>query len=79
MIGRTSALHVLPGVLATGTESHRAAVLLESRFPARAGDEGQIVFAHSGGVEDAAVQARMEALFADVAAVPGVTAVVSPY
>src|SRR5439155_17465015 len=31
------------------TESQRAAALLETRFPARAGDEGQIVFAHHGG------------------------------
>jgi RND superfamily putative drug exporter len=61
------------------TESARAAKLLETRFPARAGDEGQIVFAHDGGVQDSTVQARMEALFADVAEVPGVTAVVSPY
>jgi putative drug exporter of the RND superfamily len=64
------------------TESARAAALLETRFPARAGDEGQIVFAHDasrGGVQDAALQARMEQLFAEVAEVPGVTAVVSPY
>ncbi len=66
------------------TESQRAADLLASRFPARAGDEGQIVFAPAGpakgaGVADPAVQARMEALFVEVAKVPGVTAVVSPY
>src|SRR3954452_18964399 len=58
------------------TESARAAALLETRFPARAGDEGQIVFAHDGGVDAATVQARMEDLFAEVAQVPGVTAVV---
>ncbi|MDQ1430541.1 MAG: putative drug exporter of the superfamily, partial [Actinomycetota bacterium] len=67
-----------------GTESQRAADLLASRFPAHAGDEGQVVFARTGGVQggtvqDPAVQARMEALFAEVAKVPGVTAVVSPY
>ncbi len=67
------------GFSLTDTESARAAQLLETRFPARAGDEGQIVFAHSGGVQDAAVETRMEQLFADVAKVPGVTAVVSPY
>ena len=67
------------GFSLTDTESQRAADLLESRFPARAGDEGQIVFAHAGGVQDAAVQTRMEQLFAEVAKVPGVTAVVSPY
>ncbi len=67
------------GFSLTDTESARAAQLLETRFPARAGDEGQIVFAHSGGVQDAAVETRMEQLFTDVAKVPGVTAVVSPY
>src|SRR3954471_12877620 len=53
------------GFSLTDTESARAAQLLESRFPARAGDEGQIVFAHdsngganagpkgAGGVQDA--------------------------
>src|SRR6266571_5033029 len=50
-----------------GTESQRAA------------DEGQIVFSAPAGVRDPAVQARMEALFAEVARVPGVTSVASPY
>src|SRR5215218_8339614 len=74
------------GFSLTDTESARAAQLLETRFPARAGDEGQIVFAHdsngganAGGVQDAAVQARMEELFAAVGKVSGVTSVVSPY
>src|SRR5690349_20093582 len=48
------------------TESQRAADLLASRFPARAGDEGQIVFAHTGGVTDATVQTRLDRLFAQV-------------
>ena len=63
------------GFALSGTESQRAADLLESRFPARAGDEGQVVFTPTDG----AVQTRIEALFADVAKVPGVTAVVSPF
>jgi len=79
------------GFSLSDTESARAAQLLETRFPARAGDEGQIVFAHAGnggangvangggGVQDAAVRARVEQLFAEVAKVPGVTSVVSPY
>jgi RND superfamily putative drug exporter len=67
------------GFALSGTESQRAADLLASRFPARAGDEGQVVFARASGVADPAVQARMEALFAEVAKVGGVTAVVSPY
>jgi putative drug exporter of the RND superfamily len=67
------------GFSLTDTESARATQLLETRFPAKAGDEGQIVFAHAGGVADAAVRPRMEQLFSEVAAVKGVTAVVSPY
>ncbi len=79
VIGSNVGASFSQGFSLTDTESARAAQLLETRFPARAGDEGQIVFAHAGGVQDAAVQARMEKLFADVAKVPGVTAVVSPY
>ena len=71
------------GFSLSGTESQRAADLLQSRFPARAGDEGQIVFAPTNRAQSSAtapaVRSRMEALFADVAAVPGVAAVVSPY
>jgi RND superfamily putative drug exporter len=67
------------GFSLSNTESERAAQLLESRFPARAGDEGQIVFAHAGGVDAPAVRDRMERLFAEVATVPHVTSVVGPY
>src|SRR5262245_27422550 len=67
------------GFSLSGTESQRAADVLESRFPSRAGDEGQIVFARGAGVSDPALRARMEALLADVADVPGVRSVVSPY
>ena len=67
------------GFSISGTESQRAADLLESRFPSRAGDEAQIVFARAAGVSDPTLQSRMESLFADVAEVPGVSAVVSPY
>ncbi len=63
----------------SGTESQRAADLLQALFRSRAGDEGQIVFARAHGVSDPALEARMAALFADVAKVPGVSAVVNPY
>ncbi len=83
VIGSNVGASYSQGFSLTDTESARAAQLLETRFPARAGDEGQIVFAHAGGVpggvNGAAVQARMERLFAEVAKVPGVTSVVSPY
>ena len=67
------------GFSLSDTESQQAARLLESRFPARAGDEGQIVFAHDGGVDDAAVQTRMEQLFDQVEQVPHVSTIVSPW
>src|SRR5438552_11516008 len=64
---------------APGTESQRATDLLQARFPARAGDEGQIVFTDKAGVRDAAVGQRMAAVFGAVAKVHGVTVVDSPY
>ncbi len=62
-----------------GTESQRAIDLLQARFPAKAGDSGQIVFADAAGVRDPAVEARMSDVFARVAHVAGVTGVDSPY
>jgi len=62
-----------------GTESQRAVDLLQARFPAKAGDSGQIVFADAAGVRDPAVEARMSDVFARVAHVRGVTGVESPY
>jgi len=67
------------GIEVNNTESQQAATLLKARFAAKAGDEGQLVFASSGGVTSPAVQAEMEQVFADVAKVPGVTGVTSPY
>jgi putative drug exporter of the RND superfamily len=62
-----------------GTESQRATDLLQTRFPTKAGDSGQIVFATSAGVRSSTVEARMNNVFAAVARVPGVTGVESPY
>ena len=67
------------GFSLSGTESQRAADLLQSRFPSHAGDEGQIVFARATGVSAPTLQSRMDVLFADVAKVPGVSTVVTPY
>jgi RND superfamily putative drug exporter len=63
-----------------GSDSQRASDLLQHNFPAQAGDRDTIVFkvAH-GDVREAAVRARMSALFARVARLPHVAAVVSPY
>ena len=62
------------------SDAQRAANLLQSSFPAQAGDRDTIVYkVSSGTVLDPAVRARMSAMFARVAALPHVTAVISPY
>ena len=62
-----------------GTDSQAATDLLQTRFPSQAGTTADIVFKADAGVADPAVQARLEALFAEVKGVPQVTEVVSPY
>jgi putative drug exporter of the RND superfamily len=61
-----------------GTESQKAADLLDADFPSRAGDSGQVVVA-AADVRSAAVEARVAALLRQVAQVPGVADVASPY
>jgi len=62
----------------SGTQS--ASDLLEHSFPAQAGDRDTIVYkVSSGSVLEAAVRARMSAMFAQVAKLPHVTSVISPY
>ena len=49
-------------------------------FPAQAGDRDTIVYrVDSGSVLDPAVRAKMSATFAEVARLPHVTTVISPY
>jgi len=65
-----------------GTESQRTFDLLTAKFPVRAGDTADIVFAAQGpgGVRDPAVRQRMEEAFAAAKqASPHVTDVTSPY
>jgi RND superfamily putative drug exporter len=63
-----------------GSDSQRAADLLQKSFPVQAGDRDTIVFkVSSGSVNDPAVRARMQATFAKVARQPHVASVVSPY
>src|SRR5256884_9933817 len=63
-----------------GTDSQRAVDLLKRDFPAQSGDSDQIVFhARSGSVTSAAVQARVTPVLAQIARLPHVSAVVSPY
>jgi RND superfamily putative drug exporter len=63
-----------------GTGAQRAADLLASRFPARAGDADQIVFhTATGTLSRPAVRARVEATLAAVGRLPHVVAVAGPY
>ncbi len=62
------------------SDTQRAADLLQKSFPAQAGDRDTIVFrVANGSVMDPAVRAKMSATFAQVAKLPHVTAVISPY
>jgi putative drug exporter of the RND superfamily len=62
------------------SDAQRAADLLQHSFPAQAGDRDTIVYkVGSGSVEDAAVKARMSAMFARVSKLPHVAEVISPY
>ncbi len=62
------------------SDAQRAADLLQKSFPAQAGDRDQIVFrVEHGTVLDPAVRERMSAMFAEVAHLPHVSAVISPY
>ena len=63
-----------------GTGSQQAVNLLQSRFPAQAGDAEQIVFhARSGQLMDPADRGPIAAMLARVATLPHVTGVTSPY
>src|SRR5271154_6577770 len=62
----------------SGTQ--QASDLLQRSFPAQAGDRDTIVYrVASGSVLDPAVRAKMSATFAEVAKLPHVTTVISPY
>jgi putative drug exporter of the RND superfamily len=60
--------------------AQRASDLLSRSFPAQAGDRDTIAFkVSSGTVLDPRVRARMSAMFSEVARLPHVSAVISPY
>jgi RND superfamily putative drug exporter len=62
------------------TDSQRAVDLLQSRFPAQAGDAGQIVFrTRTGRLTDTSTRAVVTPLLSRIARLPHVTGVVSPY
>jgi RND superfamily putative drug exporter len=63
-----------------GTDSQRAVDLLKRDFPAQSGDSDQIVLhARSGSVSAPAVKARVAPVLAEIARLPHVSGVVSPY
>src|ERR1700694_2874098 len=63
-----------------GTDSQRAVDLLKRDFPAQSGDSDQIVlYARSGSVTAPAVRARVAPMLAQIARLPHVSGVVSPY
>jgi putative drug exporter of the RND superfamily len=62
------------------SDAQRASDLLEHSFPTEAGDRDQIVFrVADGSVLDPVVRTHMKAMFAEVAKLPHVSAVISPY
>jgi RND superfamily putative drug exporter len=63
----------------SNTESQRARDLLTEHFPSQAGDFAAIVFRTDGSVSDPAVQARIAAIDAEVAALPHVATVRGPF
>jgi RND superfamily putative drug exporter len=79
-LGQAVKPHYRAGDLLPGTGSRQAADVLAAGFPAQAGDEDIIVISvASGSVRDADVQAPMTAMLAQVAALPHVRGVQSPY
>jgi RND superfamily putative drug exporter len=65
---------------APGTDSQRAIEVLERDFPAQSGDRSQIVFhVRDGTLSDPAVRFRVDATLRDVARLPHVNGVGSPY
>ena len=62
------------------SDAQRAADLLQKSFPAQAGDRDQIVFrVEHGTVLEPHVRDHMSAMFAEVAHLPHVSTVISPY
>jgi RND superfamily putative drug exporter len=62
-----------------GTDSQAATDLLQTRFPSQGGSSADIVFKAAAGVKAPATEQRLTALFTQLAHVPQVTEVVSPY
>src|SRR6202030_1082137 len=61
------------------SDSQRAVDLLAGRFPTQSGASGDVVIAAPAGVRSSAIEARANALFAQLARLPHVVEVTSPY
>src|SRR2546427_953485 len=62
-----------------GAESQQLFDLLEQRFPATAGDTATVVIKAPAGFQDAGVKSQTQAVRQQLAALPGVSDVSSPY
>jgi RND superfamily putative drug exporter len=62
-----------------GTDSQAATDLLQTRFPSQGGSSADIVFKAAAGVKSPGARPRLDALFTQIATIPQVSEVVSPY
>jgi putative drug exporter of the RND superfamily len=63
----------------SGADSQAATDLLQTRFPSQAGSSADIVFKATAGVNDPAIQGRLDDLFARIGKLPQVGEVLSPF
>ncbi|MDO8735730.1 MAG: MMPL family transporter [Thermoleophilia bacterium] len=61
------------------SDAQAALTLLETRFPARSGATGDLVFKSTANVNDPAVQEAVDSVIKRISKVPHVSGVVSPY
>ncbi|HEY3528874.1 MAG TPA: MMPL family transporter [Nocardioides sp.] len=66
------------GATLPGSDSERAQTLLDSRFPAQAGDRIDVVV-HAADVRDGDVRARVDGLLREIRGLPHVAEVADPY
>jgi len=80
-VGRAAGTSFNSNFSLSGTDSQSAATLLTTNFPAASGEGDQIVIQATNGasIRSAPVQAAVTKALAEVARVPGVESVASPY
>ncbi len=62
-----------------GAESQRAVEVLQRSFPQRSGDYADVIFEAAGGIDTDETRTAIETLARDVASLPGVVGVASPF